>query len=432
MGSELPPNVDADEVSPARARRRWVLVAVGLAILVVLVTVGGVLVGRGLKSPAQLAAEAQAPGASLVTARAELRVITEPIVARGTVVAGGSVKLAPPAGAAGDSSVVTSVKVKVGDRANEGRVLLELSGRPVIGLVLPFPLYRDINPGDKGPDVREVQRALRRLGYWVTVTETFDSATQKAVKKFLSARGYEAPTASATGGSGSTGSGSTGATPGPTAGSTTTAPSVQLPRSMVARLTKNNQKVTAVRVARGAVLTDPKAVLLEFDGAAATVRVVADRDQAGVLKVGQQADIADDTTGASTTATVKSIGTKPVTSSGGTSGFEVRLTFTGDPLPVSDRSLRVSIAPGGSGAKVLAVPVSAVYSRADGSTFVTVAVDKDHTQDVTVTVGDAAGGWVEVDPHGNDLLKPDAAVVVGKAEGSAGATAGAEGFTGSG
>ncbi|MEU4237838.1 hypothetical protein [Actinoplanes sp. NPDC026619] len=64
-----------------------------------------------------------------------------------------------------------------------------------------------------------------------------------------------------------------------------------------------------------------------------------------------------------------------------------------------------------SATKVLAVPVTALYSRPDGTTFVTTVSEHDKTADVTVTTGQIAGGWVEIrDPE----LAEGVRVVVGE------------------
>ena len=299
-------------------------------------------------------------------------------------------------------------------------MLLEVSGQPLFGLVLAFPLYRDVVPAATGPDVKEIQRALRRLNYPVAVTGTFDAASQDALRKLFKARGYTAPTSSAS--DGQTGGAQT-ATQQPTAAATAAGQGVTLPKSMVIVLDSGHRRVSGISVKVGTVLADPKATLLELDGEQAGLRVIASRDQTSVLKVGQQAEVVDDTTGASTTAEIVTIGTDPVTDDNGTSGFDVRLKFTGSVPAVTDRTLRVSIAEAETVNEVLAVPVSAVYSRADGSTFVTVVLEKEQTVDVTVKVGKAAGGWTEVVPQGSDVLKAGSTVVVGvKAGASAKAT----------
>ena len=76
----------------------------------------------------------------------------------------------------------------------DGRVLAEVSGRPVITLEGPFRLYRDIGPGDSGRDVRMLQTALTRLGYRVGTDGTCGPATENALGRLYRELGYSPPT----------------------------------------------------------------------------------------------------------------------------------------------------------------------------------------------------------------------------------------------
>ncbi|YCK42796.1 peptidoglycan-binding protein [Actinomadura sp. ATCC 39365] len=69
---------------------------------------------------------------------------------------------------------------------------MEVNGRPVFVFAGRVPMHRGIVPGAEGDDVRQVQKALRRLGHRVPVTGVFDGATVAAVSRFYARRGYEA------------------------------------------------------------------------------------------------------------------------------------------------------------------------------------------------------------------------------------------------
>jgi hypothetical protein len=89
--------------------------------------------------------------------------------------------------------VVTGLLVRQGGVAHPGQVLLELNGRPVIGLDLPFPLWRDLAPGTQGKDVSEIQRALGQLGvYGGSITGVYDAATEAALRALYARLGYSA------------------------------------------------------------------------------------------------------------------------------------------------------------------------------------------------------------------------------------------------
>jgi hypothetical protein len=84
--------------------------------------------------------------------------------------------------------VVTHVAVHKGQRISGGTLLATVSGRPMIVLRGAFGSYRDLNPGDTGDDVRQLQRALPAR-YPVAVTGTFDRQTRQAVRELYAAVG---------------------------------------------------------------------------------------------------------------------------------------------------------------------------------------------------------------------------------------------------
>lgn len=362
-----------------RSRRRWLLAGVAAVAVVLAVAAAATVIGRQLRSPAQLAADAAPPSPSLVTVTVEKRVLAEPVVLRGQVRAGAATRVLPPAAAVGPDSVVTKVVAERGDRVREGRVLLERSGEPMFALVLPFPLYRDLVKGMRGPDVTQVQRALRRLGHTVTVTGVYDDPTAAAVAKLYADRDYAAPTG--------------------------------LPRAHVLVFARARQQISAVGAKVGQTLTDPQRALFELDRGSPTIVALAGPEQAALLAAGQTATVTDDAAGGTAQAKVTAVAGQPVSLDGET-GFEVRFRFTGNALAADgQRAVRLDVKVAGSAAAVLAVPVTAVYSRADGSTFVTV-VDDAGSVDVTVRTGRMAGGWVELLDPGR-ALEEGADVVVG-------------------
>ncbi len=396
--------MSAPEDRLRRARRRWIVVSGAALVAVLVVAASATAVGRQLRSPAQLAADAEPPAASVVSATVERRVVAEPVVLRGRIRPGAGVRLYPPASAVGPNSVVTRIPAKPGTRIREGQVLLERSGEPLFVLVSPFPLYRDLTAGLTGPDVVQVQRALDRLGYDVAATGEFDARTRRAVAELYDDRGYAAPT----------GGGPVGAPPptptppGPGAGDA--GATVSLPQAHVVVLRRARQRISAVNVRVGDVLTDPRSALFDLDRGSPSLVAVASAEQAALLTVGQDAAATDDGAGTETRVEISSIGSQAVESDGRT-GYEVRFRFTGKALSgTGQRSVRVDIDVAGGAAPVLAVPVTAVFSRADGTTFVSVA-DGGATEDVPVRTGRIAGGWVEI-VDADDRVAEGAAVVV--------------------
>jgi hypothetical protein len=384
-----------------KRRRRAVLSVAAAVLAATLALTVGILIGPAVRSPAQAVADAGPPEASLVTVAAERRVLAEPVIARGTVRPGTSVKVTAPAGLGGDTAVVTRLTAKTGTPLREGAIFAEVSGAPLFGLVLPFPLYRDLSTGMRGPDVTAVQKALRRLGTPARVTGTFDTATERALAGFYRARGYEPPRPQAAQDPAATPSGRPSADA-PEAATAT------LRRTDVVALDRDARTISAVRVGVGSVLSGANSVLLELDTAAVTVQTKVDKKQRALVRTGGTAEIVDETRG----TTVKAV-VRRVADQAGADGYEVSLAFTGPALsPGEDHTVLVTLDPVRDTEPVLAVPVAAVYSRPDGITFVTVE-EKDHSlSDVEVDTGKVAGGWVQVTPE-RAGFEADARVVVG-------------------
>ncbi|MEV6305609.1 hypothetical protein AB0M02_39765 [Actinoplanes sp. NPDC051861] len=422
------------------ARRRWVTGLAGAALAALLVT-GGVVAGRQFRSPQQAAADAEPPAPSLISVAAEQRVLAEPVVLRGQVKPGPKVVLALPAAAAGADSVVTSVAVRAGDRLHEGMLVLDVSGEPMFTLDLPFPLYRDVVGGMKGPDVAEIQRALRRLGFYVPRSSTLDEPTQQALTRLYRRLGYDpiggdraaakqvssaeqalqeaqaalaaAPDAAAR----SAAQAAADAARRSLAGARLAA-GAGVPRSRVLLLDRAGRKVTKVGVKVGTVLTDPAEPVLELDGQAGYITASATARQAKLIAPKQRVTITDEGSDTGAEGTILSVADEVAAGSAEDEdkqpGYQVRIRADGDTFDkAAGRSLRIDVAVSGSDAEVLAVPVTAIWSRPDGSTFASIARPDGTTGEVTVETGKTAGGWVEIRPDTEGELVEGTPVVVG-------------------
>ncbi|GAA2427077.1 peptidoglycan-binding protein [Streptomyces glaucus] len=174
--------------------RRWV---VAVAVGAVLLTGAGVGASLVVKSPAQAAADSEAPPPDVLTAPVERRVLKTSVILRGTVVAGQSVDVTPGAAGAGaegaSAPTVTKTPLKAGDRVAAGKTLIEVSGRPVIALHGGLPVYRDLKPGSEGDDVAQLQKALAELGHSTApdASGTYGAGTKAAVTALYSALGYD-------------------------------------------------------------------------------------------------------------------------------------------------------------------------------------------------------------------------------------------------
>ncbi|MDD9377678.1 peptidoglycan-binding protein [Streptomyces sp. ZAF1911] len=172
-------------------RRRWVVV---VAVGAVIATLGGLGAALLVKSPAQVAADAAAPRADVLTATVEHRVLTSSVITRGQVVAGQTVEVIPQvsAGVGAARPVITKIRVRPGDTVQPGQVLMEVSGRPVFVLEGNLPVYRDLSPGATGDDIAQVQKALKALGHSSAPDAggTFGAGTKAALTSFYKAVGY--------------------------------------------------------------------------------------------------------------------------------------------------------------------------------------------------------------------------------------------------
>jgi peptidoglycan hydrolase-like protein with peptidoglycan-binding domain len=184
----------ADRTSRTIRRQRVVmLIAIGCAVL----STAGLVSARFVKSPLQVRVEASAPEPSVITAKVTRQVLSTTLVFRGAVGTASRLEVTPslPQAAGANAAIVTAVRVHAGETIKAGGVLLEVAGRPLIALPGAVPTYRDLKPGDSGADVRQLQRALRSLGYFrATADGTFGTATKDAVSRLYRAIGYEVPT----------------------------------------------------------------------------------------------------------------------------------------------------------------------------------------------------------------------------------------------
>ncbi|WP_242675867.1 peptidoglycan-binding domain-containing protein [Streptosporangium minutum] len=172
-----------------RSRRR---VLSGIVAGVVVIAGAGWAVGTRLRSPADEAALRQPPKPSLITSPVVRQKLTSTIAVSGTLAYGSPlpVSLAGVVGGTAEAQRVT--RAPRPGKIVEGSVLMEVNGRPVFALRGKVPMHRTMAPGTTGADVRQLQTALRRLGFGAPVTGVFDSATTAAVQRWYAKRGYAA------------------------------------------------------------------------------------------------------------------------------------------------------------------------------------------------------------------------------------------------
>ena len=201
------------------SRRRRVLLGVGIAAA--LLAVGGLIGASFVKSPQQLAANTAAPPSMVTTATVVSQVLTSSVQMRGLVypateydvypsapssssssaadtgsAASGSSSAAGSPTAGGSGAVyISKLDVAAGTTITNGRELAEIDGEPLFALTGPVPAWRDLTPGESGPDVTELQKALASLGYYDDgdTPGYFGPATEYAVSLYYEHLGYTPP-----------------------------------------------------------------------------------------------------------------------------------------------------------------------------------------------------------------------------------------------
>jgi peptidoglycan hydrolase-like protein with peptidoglycan-binding domain len=420
------------------ARRRRVLLAVGIAAA--LLAVGGLIGASFVKSPQQLAADTAAPSATVTTAPVVSQVLTSSVQMRGVVYPSTQYDVyasAPSSGpssspgAAGASSATSSstgavyiskLKVATGDTIRNGEQLAELDGQPLFALTGSVPAWRDLTPGESGPDVTELQNALASLGYYDggDTAGYFGPATQDAVAAYYEHLGY---------------------TP-PSSGGVPAADVVFLP-SLPATVAGLN----------GAAGEQPGQPFLEL-AARGSLALTGELPPAyaGQVKAGLKVSIFDEVTGIHATGTVAGLGTATVTvpagtvvdigsgassassassssssstggssgsSSSGGSGATTFIPLTVQPsvplaAALNGENVLVTVDTGQTEGPVLTVPVAAIVTSASGTSYVTVVGAHGTQTNVPVTPGISENGYVQVTPaHSGALAAGDRVVVSG-------------------
>ena len=158
-------------------------------LLTVVVGVVAFLIGRGVSTPAQQAARARAPAASLLTAPVVLTHARTTVVLRGTLTDGGAISVGVPGDLSGDLAVVTAVATSSGASVDDGSLIAAVAGRPVFVLRGQIPAYSTMSYGTSGIEVSELQAALEAAGFGIgsDTAGTYGAGTAAAVAVSLPA-----------------------------------------------------------------------------------------------------------------------------------------------------------------------------------------------------------------------------------------------------
>lgn len=443
--------------STATTRRRH-RAFVALVVVAVLVSAGGLGASTLIRSPADEAADVAPPEPTLLTAVVEETIVRASIVLRGTVAAQQEFDVSATASESG-VSVVTEIMQGQGSSFDPGDVLVEVSGRPILALAGAKPAYRDIRPGDAGYDVAQLQMTLADLGFSVRGDNfgEYGRRTKAGVQAFYESRGYAAPLA----GDPSELEDAHGALRSAedqlaslraAADLSTTQAEVDLAaqavkdaRTRVAELDRTTGPmvplaevifmpsfpafVVSSNARVGANVVGPLLTVASGDLVVNGTLNPADVD---LVRAGMTATLTGSgVTMSGTVANVAGVdqpelrdGTMPVSPETTTSStidpgtptkrdgrqVTIRTDQPIDPALIG-ADLQITIESAASDGDVLAVPVAAISSRADGNTYVTV-IDGEDRIAVPVEVGLSGGGLVEVRAP-DRRINPGTRVVIG-------------------
>ena len=407
-----------DRASDQVNRRRRQLTAI--VVVAVLAAVVGLAAGRFVRSPASVAAETAPPPLTTLTAQVERRAITQTIIARGETLISGRIDLTPGAPPDGMQSVVTAVLARTRVQVHSGQVLLEVAERPMFLLRGEIPMYRDIEPGDTGRDVLQLQAALRELGWsiWDRAGE-YGGSTQSAVLNQYRRMGYEPPRAEPTPvePDESTDTATSDTEDGSAqkeAARQKVAPPLPggpiLPMAECFFVPRSPLTVTGIGARTGKLV---KAPAISLSTSSLKVRADVNPADGEAVRVGQRVRIQDESGELNVRGRVSKVGGQRVDESGAMSIPVTISPKSSLPARWAGQGVRVSFPTRQTSNSALVVPLAAVFAGVDGQTTV-VRVDARGKQRVVVVTGMRGDGYVEVRPETGGSLDVGDDVLLGQ------------------
>jgi len=391
---------DTDLPAPGRARRRrragsragagrrfWLALAAVGALLVA----GAYWAGTQAASPAAIEKQYAPAPRTVLTATVVMRRLSQTLTVQG-VIAAASVYRVPfgPVNVPGAQPIVTAKPTPVGSVVADGSLLAQVAGRPVFAMRGVTPMYRDLTIGDQGPDVAQLQDGLAALGFQTGDSPgEFGRSTIAAVRAFYRSMGYAPPE-------------------GPTAKAGT----LILPQAEIVFIPRLPAVVGSSSLALGQPVPNP-ALTLASGQLEAVVPLSA--AQASLVGPGRPAVLYISGYGgavrrvAATVTAVRAVGRASGIS--GSSGPEAVLApHTSLRWSAVGHNVAASIVIAATKGPVLAVPVAALYTTADGQAMVTVIARGTQIR-VPVHVGAETGGYVPVEPLRGRLAAGDLVLV---------------------
>jgi len=415
-----------------KARSAMALRARGLGVTLVVAMVaalGGWIARSMVKSPVQAALEAEPPPPSVITAVVQRRVLSAQVVTRGLVRFGTETSVGSADLAQGLRAVLTRVPDR-GTTINEGEVVLAIADRPMFVLQGELPLFRDLVVGVEGEDIGQLQQALVRLGLLDSPpTEVFGVTAWLAVRDLYETAGFhlvartndrdridqaedvltEAHDALALAGETASAAERRALEADEAAATSALADAIgtqTIVASSFLFLETVPVTVTETFARRGDVFDGE---VLRIAPGKAIVEAFITPIEAAELPQRARATIEITGGDGPYEATVAAV--ERPSENGGSVDVRVVMNTIEDVSEFVGASVRVEIENQSTGAPVLVVPASAVSTSPDGSTTL-LRSEADGVETVlTVDVGVAAQGFVEVTPLDGDLADGDLVVV---------------------
>ncbi|HUC25301.1 MAG TPA: peptidoglycan-binding protein [Streptosporangiaceae bacterium] len=366
-----------------RLRRRRIILLAVLA-LVVVAAAGALLLTSHIKSPAELAAQTKPPGLTELTAPVQKSVLTTTVLGQGVVeppeeVSPSAIGTSGGGAAASNQNVqpiVTRIFRRRGSTVSQGSVLLEVAGQPFFVLKGAVPAYRNLEPGETGPDVVQLQDDMESLGYSIGTDASgyFGRGTSAAVTAFYKGIGYP-PQETTVGPKADRG-------PVVPLGEYTFVP--RLPARIASLSAKVGQAVSA------------GALTLAIGNP--TISGQINPSDASVVRPGMSVTITEPGGGATLGGRIASVSHSTASKASVSGGLYVRIGIKPDrPLPMSlvGQDVSVSITAARSHGAVLAVPEAAIFASANGETYVSKLVGATVVK-VRVRVGTSGDGMLQV------------------------------------
>jgi peptidoglycan hydrolase-like protein with peptidoglycan-binding domain len=356
-----------------------------------------------IRSPAEAAAQTAPPDPTPILAPVEEKVLVTKIVTRGTAHYRSPMTLSVPTSFLKSVPRIVTTAPQRGLTVREADVLMTISGRPVFLLKGAQPSYRDLGPGMSGPDVAQLERALKRAGHDPgTVNGFYDEATGAAVASLYRSTGFEPFVA---------GESQLAPLRPPEAElvqGARAAAGVQLPADEVVFVPATPVRVTDALAQAGAVATED---LVTVTGSEVIVDGLLPVDQARLVAAGATAVLDDPARQLSARGAVQGVSSTPGTN--GADAFHVafRVLLDEASAELVGASLRITVPIESTGRAELTVPVSALSLGPDGGSRVRLSADG-QLRYVSVTAGLSADGYVVVAPK-EGTLEPGDMVVIG-------------------